>query len=89
MCGLQFPRPSDWSHSSLAMQAIGRVHRLGQKHDVVVHRLFARDTVEDSIQVLQERRKKLFEARASENEDVATDSNTREIMEMFDLLYLL
>jgi hypothetical protein len=75
--------------AGLEQQAIGRVHRLGQEHDVVVHRLFAKNTIENSIQVVQERRRRMFESRATEIEDVVTTSNTREIMEMFDVLHLL
>jgi hypothetical protein len=73
----------------LEQQAIGRVHRLGQEHNVVVHRLFAQYTVEDSIQVLQERRRKMFESRADSHEDIATSSNTREMMEVFGVVHLL
>ena len=86
---------------------------------MVVHRLFARNTVEDSIQVftvvskfrlsilvvqyqyfftvfirmvlqvVQERRRRMFESRASDHEDIATSSNTREMMEIFGLVHLL
>ena len=41
-------------------QAIDRIHRLGQKGDVKVYRLVARDTVEEKVLTLQTRKAQLF-----------------------------
>ncbi|KAL3158216.1 hypothetical protein ABBQ38_010470 [Trebouxia sp. C0009 RCD-2024] len=43
-------------------QAIDRVHRIGQEHDVTVHKLFMAGTVEEKIMELQERKIKLLGA---------------------------
>lgn len=43
-------------------QAIDRVHRIGQEHDVTVHRLYMAGTVEEKIMELQERKLKMLGA---------------------------
>ncbi|KMU90925.1 hypothetical protein CIHG_08581 [Coccidioides immitis H538.4] len=52
-------------------QAIDRAHRIGQIRPVMVHRILVRDTVEDRILELQEKKRELIEnaldERASQN----------------------
>lgn len=52
-----------WWNPALENQAIDRVHRIGQTKDVIVHRIFINNTVEDRILELQNkkqvRRKKI------------------------------
>lgn len=50
-----------WWNPALENQAIDRVHRIGQMKDVVVHRIFINNTVEDRILELQ--RKKQVKSR--------------------------
>lgn len=45
-----------WWNPALENQAIDRVHRIGQRKDVHVHRLFINDTVEDRILQLQDKK---------------------------------
>ncbi|EQC31359.1 hypothetical protein SDRG_10961 [Saprolegnia diclina VS20] len=45
-----------WWNPALEDQAIDRVHRLGQEHDVIVKKYVVDDTVEDMILQLQERK---------------------------------
>lgn len=45
-----------WWNPALENQAIDRVHRIGQKKNVHVHRLFINDTVEDRILELQNKK---------------------------------
>jgi hypothetical protein len=49
-----------WWNPAVEAQAIDRIHRLGQKRDVKVYRLVARDTVEDKVLGLQARKAQLF-----------------------------
>lgn len=42
-----------WWNPSVEEQAADRAHRIGQKNPVIVHRLIAKDTVEEKIQALQ------------------------------------
>ena len=47
-------------------QAIDRAHRIGQKHPVTVHRVLIAGTVEDRIQELQEKKRRLVNAALDE-----------------------
>ncbi len=55
-----------WWNPAVEDQAADRTHRIGQDKPVMVYRMVARDTVEERILVLQERKRKLAEAALSE-----------------------
>jgi SNF2 family DNA or RNA helicase len=58
-------------------QAVGRVHRLGQASEVMVHRLHAVDTIEEHVNKLQERRRMLYEVNERDGVgELITDANT-------------
>lgn len=48
-------------------QAIKRVHRMGQSRKVLVHRILARDTVDESLKELLGRKTSLFNEYARES----------------------
>lgn len=48
-----------WWNPAVEDQAADRAHRIGQERPVMVHRLVARDTVEEGILALQERKREL------------------------------
>ena len=48
-----------WWNPATEDQAADRAHRIGQENPVFIHRLVARDTVEDKILLLQKRKKAL------------------------------
>ncbi|MBW2463496.1 MAG: DEAD/DEAH box helicase [Deltaproteobacteria bacterium] len=48
-----------WWNPAVEDQAADRIHRIGQEHPVLVHRLVAEDTVEESLLRLQERKRTL------------------------------
>lgn len=48
-----------WWNPAIEEQAMDRVHRIGQKHDVKVVRLIARDTIDVRILQLQEKKRML------------------------------
>ncbi|CAJ2504481.1 Uu.00g118750.m01.CDS01 [Anthostomella pinea] len=50
----------------IEMQAIDRAHRIGQSKPVRVHRILIKETVEDRIVALQERKRELVDAALSE-----------------------
>ena len=47
----------DWWNPAVEDQAMGRSHRIGQHNPVFVYRLICRDTVEEKILKLQERKR--------------------------------
>jgi superfamily II DNA or RNA helicase len=51
-----------WWNPAVEDQAADRAHRIGQDRPVMVYRLVARDTVEERILALQERKRALFDA---------------------------
>jgi superfamily II DNA or RNA helicase len=72
-----------WWNPAVEDQAADRAHRIGQINPVVVHRLVARDTVEQRVLQLQERKRQLVSATLGGGQD-AEFALTRE-----DLLYIL
>jgi len=55
-----------WWNPALENQAIDRVHRIGQRKNVFVHRLCIPDSVEDRILALQEKKKALADGALGE-----------------------
>lgn len=55
-----------WWNPAVEEQAADRAHRIGQDKPVFVHRLVARDTVEERILALQDRKRALAEAAIGE-----------------------
>ena len=70
----------------IEVQAIGRVHRLGQSHPVTVHRIQAHQTIESHVLMLQERRKRMYQGRGEAvlGRNV-NETLTTEMLEMFNL----
>jgi SNF2 family DNA or RNA helicase len=62
-------------------QAADRAHRIGQIRPVLVHRLVARDTVEERILALQDRKRELARA-AVEEADPATRLSREDLLEL-------
>jgi superfamily II DNA or RNA helicase len=71
-----------WWNPAVEDQATGRSHRIGQTRSVVVHRLVARDTVEEGILELHARKRALSEVAVGSSDEA--HGLTRE-----DLLALL
>jgi SNF2 family DNA or RNA helicase len=55
-----------WWNPAVEDQAADRTHRIGQDKPVMVYRMVARDTVEERILELQDRKRKLADAALSE-----------------------
>ncbi len=71
-----------WWNPAVEQQAADRAHRIGQTRPVFVHRIVAKDTVEEKILLLQEKKRQLAEVALGDGGAAA--SITRE-----DLLALL
>lgn len=54
-----------WWNVAAENQAIDRAHRMGQKNTVFSYRLIARDSIEEKILMLQEKKKELFDSLIS------------------------
>jgi superfamily II DNA or RNA helicase len=49
-----------WWNPATEAQAVDRVHRIGQHRTVLVHRLVARDTIEEKVMALKAKKARLF-----------------------------
>ncbi|HEX6932715.1 MAG TPA: SNF2-related protein [Streptosporangiaceae bacterium] len=49
-----------WWNPATEAQAVDRAHRIGQTRNVIVYRLVARDTIEQKVMALKERKARLF-----------------------------
>lgn len=50
-----------WWNPAVEKQAEDRLYRIGQKNRVTIFKLIAADTIEEKVQILQEKKKKLFD----------------------------
>lgn len=56
-----------WWNPAVEEQAMSRAHRMGQKKKVFVYRFIARDTIEEKIHLLQERKSQLADVFVNSN----------------------
>ena len=75
-----------WFNPQVDQQAIDRIHRIGQKEDVIVTRVTIKDTIEDSIARLQDRKSRI--ARGALGDDSGSTGTThrltlKDLIEMF------
>ncbi len=66
-----------WWNLAVQDQATDRAHRIGQKHVVTVYKLLAKDTIEDNIRRLQEKKRELA-GQVLAGEGFAAGSFTKE-----------
>jgi SNF2 family DNA or RNA helicase len=71
-----------WWNPAVESQATDRAHRLGQTKVVTSYKLIARDTVEEKILTLQNRKKELIQATMGSEEDFAGALSWDEIKEL-------
>jgi superfamily II DNA or RNA helicase len=72
-----------WWNPAVEDQAADRAHRIGQDNPVFVHRIVARDTVEERILALQQRKRQLADA-ALAGATAATQITREELLALLD-----
>ena len=72
-----------WWNMSAQMQATDRAHRIGQENKVFVYKLIMSDSIEEKIQVIQEKKKELADTFVEGNEGHITNMTNEEIMSLF------
>jgi non-specific serine/threonine protein kinase len=72
-----------WWNPAAESQAVARAHRIGQQHPVTALRFIARDTVEEKILVLQEKKRLLGQALFDTGADtpLLTEAEITELLE--------
>ena len=71
-----------WWNPAVEAQATDRAHRLGQTKVVTSYKLITRDTVEEKILVLQNRKREIIQATLGGEEEFAAALNWEEIQEL-------
>ena len=72
-----------WWNISAENQATDRTYRIGQKKNVQVYKLITKNSIEEKIYELQERKSKLIDNVLSTNETFLNKLSKEEIMELF------
>ncbi len=72
-----------WWNTSAEAQAIDRTHRIGQSRTVFTYRLIARDTIEEKIMALQQRKRELVD------QIVSSDGAALKVLSEADIEHLL
>ena len=70
-----------WWNLSAENQASDRAYRIGQKKNVQVYKLIAKDTIEEKIRILQERKSALLDTATGGDGDILNMSAS-EVMEL-------
>jgi superfamily II DNA or RNA helicase len=71
-----------WWNPAVEDQATDRAHRIGQTRVVTSYKLITRDTIEEKILILQNRKRELIQATIGDEEAFATALNWDEIQEL-------
>ena len=74
-----------WWNLSAQNQATDRAYRIGQTKDVQVYKLIMKDTIEEKIMKLQERKHILSDTFISSSESSITSMSKDEIMDLFTM----
>ena len=58
-----------WWNPAVEKQAQDRIYRIGQKKKVTIYKLIVANTIEEKVQLLQDKKKELFEQVVSGHEN--------------------
>ncbi|WP_339923060.1 DEAD/DEAH box helicase [uncultured Cyclobacterium sp.] len=73
-----------WWNPAVEAQAIDRAHRIGQKNKVIIYKFITRDSVEEKIMALQERKMALAGELISNEESFIKSLNQEDIAALLD-----
>ena len=73
-----------WWNMAAQNQATDRVHRIGQQQHVQVYRLIAKDTIEEKILDLQEKKAALMDTIAQKDEGSILSMTQEELLSLLD-----
>ena len=72
-----------WWNISAENQATDRTYRIGQKKNVQVYKLITKNSIEEKIYDLQQKKAKLIDNMLSTNETFINKLSKEDIMELF------
>lgn len=70
-----------WWNPAVEKQAQDRIYRIGQKRKVTIYKLIVADTIEEKVQLLQDKKKELFDLVVS-GHDIPTDITMNDLEEL-------
>ena len=73
-----------WWNMSAENQATDRAYRIGQKNNVQVYKLITKNSIEEKIYELQEKKSKLIDNMLSTQTTFINKLNKDDIMELFN-----
>ena len=74
-----------WWNFSAENQASDRVHRIGQKNNVQIIKLITKDSIEEKILDLQNKKKDLFERVVNDDGNLLTKLTNEELLSLFNI----
>lgn len=74
-----------WWNPMVENQATDRVHRMGQRNQVMVYKLITMGTVEEKILLLQKRKKSVFDAIVENNQSPVNFLTWEDIKDLFEM----
>ena len=72
-----------WWNPSVEKQAVDRAHRIGQKNKVIVYKLIVKDSIEEKILILQDKKKKLVSDLITEESGLFKSLTREDILDLF------
>jgi superfamily II DNA or RNA helicase len=73
-----------WWNPAVEAQAVDRAHRIGQRRQVFVYRLVARDTIEEKVMALKQRKAALFSQVVDEDALMSAPLGADDVRQLFD-----
>jgi SNF2 family DNA or RNA helicase len=73
-----------WWNPAVEAQATDRAHRIGQRNVVTSYKLIARDTIEEKILSLQEKKRKVIEATLESEEPLMQGLTMTDLQELLE-----
>lgn len=73
-----------WWNPAVEDQATDRAYRIGQKNSVQVYKLITKNTIEEKIYMLQQKKKEMIDSLIKPGENFLTKMSESEIRDLFD-----